>query len=400
MTFSCVPPTQLMLEVASEVQAQSWQQSQASVPLNGRWNIYLNQICLHTFLPWLQEEYAPQAKAWMDDASFANLWQVVNGVAISVDTKRLVLIPDKSLDNREIRVPQEWIDIPGWAADYYLAVQVNPEGDWIRVWGYTTHQELKAHAEYDTSDRTYCLDAIHMVEDLNVLWVVRQLNPDEPTKADISPLPTLTPTQVEEVIHRLANSALAAPRLELPFELWGALLEREDWQQQLDRLWQQESARAEFPAATAKPVHLSQWFQNVFDETWQAIEQLLGTEPEFAFNFRQAQDVTDSLIRRVKLIQLPTQQGGEALLLVLSLGTESDGRMNVRVQLYPVDRRGYLPANLHLTLLSDSETIIQSVQSREQDDCIQLKRFKCPPGKEFMIQVAVADFCFTEQFMS
>jgi len=24
-------------------------------------------------------------------------------------------------------VPQEWVDIPEWAADYYLAVQVNPD---------------------------------------------------------------------------------------------------------------------------------------------------------------------------------------------------------------------------------------------------------------------------------
>jgi len=46
-------------------------------------------------------------------------------------TTRLEL-PERDLTKR--MVPQEWVDIPEWAADYYLAVQVNPDSGWLRIW--------------------------------------------------------------------------------------------------------------------------------------------------------------------------------------------------------------------------------------------------------------------------
>ena len=35
-----------------------------------------------------------------------------------------MLIPSEAIDDSELEVPQEWVDIPSWAADYYLAVQI------------------------------------------------------------------------------------------------------------------------------------------------------------------------------------------------------------------------------------------------------------------------------------
>jgi hypothetical protein len=46
-------------------------------------------------------------------------------------------------------------------------------------------------------------------------------------------------------------------------------------------------------------VNLSQWFENIFEVGWQAVETLLGTEPtELAFSFRNA-----PCMRRCKLIE-------------------------------------------------------------------------------------------------
>ena len=94
-----------------------------------------------------------------------------------------------------------------------------------------------AEPSYDASDRTYCLDGDDLIKDINVLWVARQLCPDEQTRAAIAPIPTLTTAQAENLISRLGSSDIVTPRLAVPFELWGALLEHGGWRQ---RLYQQQ----------------------------------------------------------------------------------------------------------------------------------------------------------------
>ncbi|MBD2629288.1 DUF1822 family protein [Trichormus variabilis] len=381
MSLFCVPPTQLWLEVSLEVKNQSWQQSQSFVSPLGRWNAFLNQVCLSTFLPWLQTEYAPEATV----ETLPDIWEVVSGTAINLDTKRLILIPDKNLETREFHVPQEWIDIPKLAGDYYLAVQVNPDGEWLRIWGYTTHEQLKNQGSYDPQERTYSLEANQMIEDLNVLWVVRQLYPEEQTQTAIAPLPVLSTTQAENLKQRLANPTITNPRLELPFEIWGALLEREDF----------------FPQTqNSTIVNLRQWFENVVTNSWQTIESLFGAESNLAFSFRQTNDVVEESIRRVKVIDLPIQNGNQAVVLMLILTAETDGRVGIRAQLYPNNRNSYLPTNVRLALISTSGDVVQSVAARESDNSIQLKRFRCPVNTRFSIQVILDDFTFTEEFES
>lgn len=203
---------------------------QFSTP-SSRWNAILNSICLNTVLPWLTE-YAPQAKVEFNSAALPSFWELVNGTAIGMNTTRLVLIPSETIDPSELRVPQEWVDIPSWAADYYLAVQVSDQG-WVRIWGYTTHQQLKVKGHCDPSDRTYSLDEEDLILDLNVLWVARQLCPQEPTRGASTPLPALPLAQAENLLQRLGDPAISTPRLEVPFEFWGALLEHGGWRQRL-----------------------------------------------------------------------------------------------------------------------------------------------------------------------
>jgi len=71
----------------------------------------------------------------------------------------------------------------------------------------------------------------------------------------------------------------------------------------------------------------------------------------------------------------------------------------VQVQLYPVDG-DRLPVTLRLAMLSATRTVVQSVQAREQDEYIQLKRFKCAPRTRFELQIVLSEFCFREEFVS
>jgi Protein of unknown function (DUF1822) len=240
LTFA--EPSQLCLEIPAAQRAIASQQSQNFSTSNACWNAYLNSLCVSAVLPWLQEEFDAQAKVWQGLTAYTHFWEFVNGIAITLNNIRFLLIPSESIDLDEMRVPQEWLDIPSWSADYYLAVQVEPDEGWVRVWGYATHQQLKTMGTYDASDRTYLLNAEDAIADISVLWVARQLGIEDSTKAAVAPLPALSLAQADSLLARLGDRAVIVPRLAVPFTLWGALLEHGGWRKQLyqRRLGRQE----------------------------------------------------------------------------------------------------------------------------------------------------------------
>ena len=92
-----IPLTQLGLEISTTVQAQSWNQGKQALISGSYWQVYINQMTLEAFLPWLKTEYESRAQVWPEDVSIVPLWQIVNGTGITLDPlgateKRLVLI--------------------------------------------------------------------------------------------------------------------------------------------------------------------------------------------------------------------------------------------------------------------------------------------------------------------
>ncbi|HEY9300715.1 MAG TPA: DUF1822 family protein [Phormidium sp.] len=381
------------LEIPNAVHKQSWQQSQSiSIPGN-RLQAYLNQVCLETVLPWLQEKSG--IEPIIGSKNNFSFWEIVNGSAIVLGTTRLIFIPTEAMDRNEFRVPQEWIDIPNWAGDYYLAVEVDPDEQCLNIWGYTTHQMLKSEGNYEPNDRTYSLNGNQIIQDLTAFWVMQQLS-GEVTQTVISPLPALTSSQAELLLQQLGDNAVALPRLEIPFGQWGALLEQDHWLQQLCQLRQSPVVVKESTAQTTQSTNLSQWWNNAFEAGWQAIEDLFSVQSDLAFNFRGT-DITSVQVQRVKQIQLSAEL--PTLLLVIMLETEADGRMRIWVQILPQSRNAYLPANLKLELLSMTGDVLQSIQSGEMSNYIQLRRFKSPSGAEFRLRVAIADIFTYEDFI-
>lgn len=227
-------PAQLVLELNEATLQQAWNQSQAAATPSSRWQTYLNQVTLNVFLPWLQEEEDAGAKVTFNQATRANIWEVVTGTAITLeDNAKLVLIPSEAEDTSELRVPQEWIDIPEWSADYYLAVQVNVDAGYLRIWGYATHKQLKSEGTFSHGDRTYTLAEDDLVTDLDVLWVARELCPDEVTQVAVEPITTIAPAQAENLTERLGNKSQLLPRLAIPFPMWAALVKNSTWCQNL-----------------------------------------------------------------------------------------------------------------------------------------------------------------------
>ncbi|MEH1967153.1 DUF1822 family protein [Nostoc sp.] len=392
MTCAFADPREWLLEISPTIQAQSWRQSQVYATSSSRWCAYINQICLHAFLDWISTEDFLQASAWYSFPGIPAFWEFVNGTAILLEGRRIVLIPSEAIDDRELEVPQEWIDIPSWAAEYYLAVQVKPDGEWVRIWGYTTHKELKSLAHYDSVDRTYCIDARHLTKDLNAFSLSYQFCRGEEMKAAVAPLPQLSTEQAENLVQRLGNASFRFSRLAVPFITWGALLENEQWRQ---RLYQQRQQ----PQSSQVRVNLSRWLEGIYDNAWEEIETfLLFNFNSLAFNFRSSSGLSVGSIKRAKLIDLGMEIESQKVVLLVAFIPEDSQQVSIRVQLHPANGE-YLPVNIKLALLLESEEIIQEVQAREQDNYIQLKRFDGEVGECFSIQVTFDSHQITENFV-
>jgi hypothetical protein len=394
-------PEQTWIEISPREQERIWQMS-ASQPYSNaaaRWTAFVNGLCSNTFISWLKQDLEIQESfgVWPGTAELPSFWEVVNGTALTLGTTRLVLIPSDKSD-LSFQIPQEWVDIPNWAAHYYLAVQINLEEHWLRVWGYASHQQIQNRSSYDPIAQTYSLDRGDLIEDLNVLWVAQELCLQKEPK--VKPLPRLSETQAKKLLEQLSQKTPYSPRLDVPFTMWAALLASNENRQQL---YQQRLLNLDHKEVihTQSIVHnLSKWFQNIFEADWQSLDTILALREEtFGFCLRGDCAMNELCIKRAKIIDLGIPLGVEAVILLVGLSAEKDDKVGIRVQVHPANGEMYLPSNLKLILLSRAGKIVQEVQSRSYDNYIQLKRFKSIMGTSFSIQIAIDSVKHKEDFM-
>lgn len=386
MTSAFAEPKEWLLEITPTIQAQCWQQSQVYTTSSSRWRAYINQICLHAFLDWTSTDCI-QVSVWYSFPGTSAFWEFVNGTAILLEERRVLLIPSEAIDNSELEVPSEWVDIPSWAADFYLAVQVNAASNWVRFWGYTTHQKLKLKGNYDSIDRTYCMDAQYLTKDFNAFWLTHQFCKQEQFKAVVPLLPELSTTSAENLLQQLTHDTVTFPRLALPFATWGKLLENEQWRQHLYEHLKQ-----------ARYTNLSRWLEGVYDQLWVQVETFLGANiGNTAFNFRESSEVETKNVKRAKAINLGIDNF-TSVILVIALVWSDNQLPCIRIQLHPSSETSYLPNNIRLTLIVSGE-ITQQIEAREQDNYIQLSRFEGEVGETFSIQVSLDNYQVTENFV-
>ncbi|MFN6558734.1 MAG: DUF1822 family protein [Nostoc sp. ChiSLP01] len=400
----------LWLKIAETEQKKAWQYSQQhhSNPI-ARYNSYLNHICLDSFITWLedwlQEESGPKPSVWPGKDTLPTILEVVNGIAIQLGETRLILLPTETTDLEELSVPQEWVDIPSWVADYYLAVQVNLDDEdecWMAVRGFATHRQLKNEARYNQSDRTYSLAVDELTENFTILLATLRLN----FREEVPPLATLSTTEAQDLLRILANPSIYSPRLhaDVSFRQWAALIGNEQWRQQLYNqrlgLLQSEVSPVADIATNKIQVNLSQWFDRVFEIGWQSIDTLINTSQlgNLAFATRSFDASKISGVNGAKLIDLGMQLGEQSVVLLVVLTEEAEGKIGVLVQVHPVGNQKYLLPHLKLVLSSSGETL-QVVESRTQDYYISLNRFKCMHETSFSIQLILGNFSITEDFV-
>lgn len=380
LSLAC--PHHLWLEFSEKEQEKAVPVTQDYSHDAARHRAFLNRLTLAVLLPVLQAE----SEAFTQIASPENVWEFVTGFALKIGENRLVIIASEAVDNDEFSVPQEWVDIPEWAADYYLAVQVNLEDGWLRVWGFTTHRKLKNQGRYDAGDRTYSLNVEDMFENLNTLWVSLKLCPTP--KAEIQPLPRLSNNQAEKLIGDLCKPSLYSPRLKMPFTQWGALLAADNFREQLyHRRIGKES------------VNLS---QGIFHKLWLFLDELVTVHGvNFALarsepRSRENESDRPSQVRG-RMIDLGIQLVCHPVALIVYFNPEPNNKWNILLQLRPGSGQTYLPPDVQMIVLDVGEVFLEA-RSRHADNWIQLE-FNGEPGERFSVKVALGDASLVEDFV-
>lgn len=396
--FVNIDTEHIWLQLETAKQEQAWQLSGHHSNPIACYNAYLNRVCLshllNWFREWLREESTLQPEVFPCEESLPSFLEIVNGTAIKVGETRIVLVPTETLDIEELRVPQEWVDINSWAADYYISVQVNLDEDddsSMRLCGFTTHRLLKNQGKYNESDRTYSLPIEQLTENFTLLFATLGLHWQE----QVLPEATLSIAEAQNLLQILSDTSVYSPRLRLdvPFTKWAALISNEQWRQHLynQRVVEEKNTVSTVEMSSSlntepvnsisvdssfKNVKLSQWFQQIFAAGWQPVDEILNSQlGNLASEFRSSSIASKTGVNGVKLIDLGMQLGGKSLALMLALSQEADEKIGILVQVHPAKDEKYLPQNLKLLLL-ESGNIKQEIQSRSRDCYIQLNRFK------------------------
>ena len=404
--LALIYPEQIFIEFSQQQREKIWHETQKHHYYNAtaRWRSYLNSLCTKTVLEYLQDYIknepdlsSQNLKIWQEN-DLSSIWNVVNGTAIELDSTKLILIPHEDKNLSEVKFPREWVDLPQWVGDYYLAVEINLDQCWLRICGYTTYQQLKEVGEHDFTDETYSIAVEELTEDLTAMWMGIELFPIQ--KPVVEALPVLPKAEIESLLEIFNQSNPYSPRLDVPFSKWGAFIGDDNLRKQLYQQQQTENTATEITQAISKAaVNLGQWFESAFETGWQSLDTLINSDTgNLAFAFRQNNASKDFTVEAAKIIDLGMQLGNKSVALLIGLTREDDNKIGVRIQLHPAAGETYLPQNIKLALRSRSGKLLQELESRSQDNLIQLKRFTCPVGKKFSVEVALDNFSITEDF--
>ena len=393
--LTTIYPDQLILEFSPEETEQVWQELPNYSNDAARWNAFLNRLCLNIMMKYLAEDEPPETTPQISPnlESLNQIWEVVNGSAITIGETRIILIPTEEIDTETFAIPQEWVDLPSWVGDYYLAALVEPEEYRMRIWGYTSYQNLKNEADYDEFDRLYYLGQEFMTEDLNVMWVAREICPLP--KPEVATVGSLSGDEATALVRELGRSPGYYSRLEVEFEKWGALLEN----QNLLRMLYEERLGGDRPTST----NLLQWLDGIFETAWETVESILNVEQlEISSSYRSSENFSSSSIKisRGKKIDLGMRLVEESVALVVSWLPETEWETeeaNIRIQVYPMGGKTYLSPGIKLIVMDEEGKELMDVESRDADNFIQLKLF-AERGEKFSVAVAFGEARVTEYF--
>ncbi|MDX2230235.1 MAG: DUF1822 family protein [Leptolyngbyaceae cyanobacterium bins.349] len=349
-----LPPEFIWLESEHIEQAKAMSNSATSEAQ--QWQSYLKALALLGFEQWLKDrlpEHSITRPASPLSQGLSQPFESVGYVEVSGFT--ICLIAVEHVLDEMVRIPQAVVEQPALAAHFYVVQEVSEEQELVTIRGFCRYDELINHQvrhHYPVQDGYYQLPLAFLDAEPNHLLVYcRCLQPSAIALrvTESSGLPT-------------SHSAIATDQ--------------------------------SLPALTHTTARLSQWLQNTFDESWQAIDRFIYPDAALSFGTRSI----ESGVRRGKLINLGVQLGSQTVVLLVTVTSEAEGKLGVLVQLHPTGAAQYLSANLKLSLRSQTGKTLQEVTARSQDNYIQLKPFKGNSGTRFSVAIYLGSETVEEKF--
>lgn len=376
----------------SKIPAQSYSNTTAEK------NAQLNQLCLQKTQEWLTEIGIESTPTFPPD-QMNSIWDVVNGCPLTVGNRQLILIPSIKLDRQEFSVPQEWVDIPAWMGDYYLAIQIDLDDQTMNIWGYTSHRTLREIGAYDQFNRTYNIDGDLLVPKLDILWMAQLLDLQE--IATVPPISTASVTQSNSEIDRLSHFSPYSPRLNVDFNTWATILSDSNLR---ENLYQRRLRVTKLQSITAPAISLTNWLQQEFNQAleqgWDLVNNLI-VGSELAVRSGGETPIFHGekyLVERAKLINLQYQLNQTNVVMLIGVNPQDSSHFTVSVQIHAMPTVPILPPQLKLSYITNEGEELQSVVSRNHDFQIQLPTFTCDLGTAFNIQLQLDGVSQIEKF--
>lgn len=313
--------------------------SQLVADENQRWQAYLNALARLGLEQWLHDRLRDRPihshPEVMESAGYLN----INGF-------RLCLMAAEHMLDELVPISRDVIECTDLSADFYVMIEVLEEQAQVIIRGVLRHDQLvdycRQHNLPSSDDYQLPLDLFDP-EINHLLFDIQFLTP-------------------------MSSSLPIVSTVEVPFP----------------------SPRS--PSSTK--TRLSQWLQDIVDDSWLTLDRLIHPDIQVALSLRNPNLGT----RRGRLIDLGMRVGTETVALLVTVTPHPLTQFRVLIQLHPTGGKPYLPADLKLMLYSKAGKLLQEVTARSQDNYIQLKPFKGEIGKQFSVAIGLEDQWITETF--
>ncbi|MGD2182023.1 DUF1822 family protein [Lusitaniella coriacea] len=272
------------LELETEQIDRALQFSQAAKNPQRQWSLYIQSLVLSSFEEWVKKRQ-PDLKLKTDNCSLSNpihanfLDTICN---LQVGDFKVCLIPTTSLSDSEISIPRAVLDLPEFAAHFYIVIGIDEELEMAAIRGFLSRD--RAIQERDRTqpqlDWNYSIDIARFENNFNDLLLYLQC-----LDVEAIPLPdpirannlTQLKNQLESLLPQIQNQSLWQV---LSWEQGVAVLTHPEL---LDWIYRVQTGTILSPSQhisdflkiiTQQATNASRWIQEFAQElTWEVINQ-------------------------------------------------------------------------------------------------------------------------------
>ena len=165
--------------------------------------------------------------------------------------------------------------------------------------------------------------------------------------------------------------------------------------------------------------HLTNWLQNIVEESWTSLENVIG--PEMHLNY-QVREVEQSLRQtnvqstpplsgnplteciHGKTIHFNTGQRTETIALITEIIDNPSPDLSINLKICPPATKGehsakvFLPSGLEMVVVDETGDTVMQAQARDENRTIKLG-FEAEPGDRFQLHMSLDDTVIVESFL-